>query len=380
MYEAGERFRDTAREIAGEDVPPIGVTRVGLHRGEAVVGNFGGEGRIQYTALGDAMNTAARLESANKALKTTMLVSDEAKRESTLDLFRPMGRIVLSGRATPVDGLGAGAGPRSGPRRASSTMPGSGSTPAIPRRSFSWKQSPPRIRRMRRCNISSIDAERSVLEVTLSWGPNSRFVRRALIAGAMLATTGSAAANVLVVRSSGPSAASYRAGQSLPDNARITLRAGDQVMILANGGTRTFRGPGTFSPERACGQQRDRQQWRADRARRCGSQRRDHPERPTIWHVDVTQSGTFCLASGSNVMLWRPDASAPVRLHGRRPRRRPHAQLGRRMPRPRPCPAAPVANGGDLYDHPARRRRARDDHLPAARQRAARRGGRCRRR
>jgi adenylate cyclase len=102
MYEAGETFRGMANEIAGEDIPPIGVTRVGLHRGEAVVGNFGGEGRMQYTALGDAMNTAARLESANKALKTTMLVSDEAKRESNFDYFRPMGRIVLSGRATPV--------------------------------------------------------------------------------------------------------------------------------------------------------------------------------------------------------------------------------------------------------------------------------------
>ena len=44
------------------DLPPIGCTRVGLHHGEAVVGNFGGEGRIQYTALGDGMNTAARLE------------------------------------------------------------------------------------------------------------------------------------------------------------------------------------------------------------------------------------------------------------------------------------------------------------------------------
>lgn len=102
MYLCGEEFRRTAREIGGDDLPPIGVTRVGLHRGEAVVGNFGGEGRIQYTALGDAMNTAARLESANKALKTTMLVSDEARRESSLDFFRPMGRIVLSGRATPV--------------------------------------------------------------------------------------------------------------------------------------------------------------------------------------------------------------------------------------------------------------------------------------
>ncbi len=99
LFEAGEVFR---RE-AGDDVPPIGATRVGLHKGEAVVGNFGGEKRIQYTALGDGMNTAARLESANKALKTTVLVGRSARDASGLDIFRPMGRIVLSGRATPIE-------------------------------------------------------------------------------------------------------------------------------------------------------------------------------------------------------------------------------------------------------------------------------------
>jgi adenylate cyclase len=99
MYEAGEAFRAEA----GPDLPPIGVTRVGLHKGEAVVGNFGGEKRIQYTALGDGMNTAARLESANKALKTTILVSREAMQDASSDTFRPMGRIVLSGRSTPVE-------------------------------------------------------------------------------------------------------------------------------------------------------------------------------------------------------------------------------------------------------------------------------------
>ncbi len=99
MYLAGEEFARSG----GDDIPPLGKTRVGLHRGEAVVGNFGGEGRIQYTALGDGMNTAARLESANKQLKTVALVSGEAKNDSTLDIFRPMGRIVLSGRATPVE-------------------------------------------------------------------------------------------------------------------------------------------------------------------------------------------------------------------------------------------------------------------------------------
>ena len=84
------------------DSERLGRTRVGLHHGEAIVGNFGGEGRIQYTALGDAMNCAARLEGANKYLKSVALVSDAAKSRCALDIFRPMGRIVLSGRSTPI--------------------------------------------------------------------------------------------------------------------------------------------------------------------------------------------------------------------------------------------------------------------------------------
>ncbi len=99
MHAAGERFR---RE-APAGVPPIGRTRVGLHRGEAIVGNFGGEGRIQYTALGDGMNTAARLESANKQLRTAVLVSGAVAGRSSRDIFRPLGRICVSGRATPLE-------------------------------------------------------------------------------------------------------------------------------------------------------------------------------------------------------------------------------------------------------------------------------------
>ncbi|SIO12759.1 adenylate/guanylate cyclase [Parasphingorhabdus marina DSM 22363] len=99
LYEAGEEFRKNVPE----GVPPIGRTRVGMHYGDAIVGNFGGEGRIQYTALGDAMNTAARLEAANKALETKVLVSREAMEKTGLDWYRPMGRITLRGRSTPVD-------------------------------------------------------------------------------------------------------------------------------------------------------------------------------------------------------------------------------------------------------------------------------------
>jgi len=102
MNEVGEKFRT---DVAGEDVPPIGMTRVGLHVGDAIVGNFGGEDRIQYTALGDSMNTASRLESANKSLKTGVLISAEAAARAGRDDLVPMGRVTLRGRAQPVDAL-----------------------------------------------------------------------------------------------------------------------------------------------------------------------------------------------------------------------------------------------------------------------------------
>ena len=91
-------FSDKHDEIGDR----MGRTRAGLHYGDAVVGNFGGEGRLSYTALGDAMNCGSRLEGANKYLKTIALVSEEARSKSSLDIFRPMGRIILSGRETPI--------------------------------------------------------------------------------------------------------------------------------------------------------------------------------------------------------------------------------------------------------------------------------------
>lgn len=99
MQEAGERFRG----MLPPGTPPIGRTRVGLHKSSVIVGNFGGEGRIQYTAFGDAMNTASRLESANKKLKTKALISGEAlKGAQDSERYRPMGRITVRGREHPI--------------------------------------------------------------------------------------------------------------------------------------------------------------------------------------------------------------------------------------------------------------------------------------
>jgi len=153
-----------------------------------------------------------------------------------------------------------------------------------------------------------------VREVILSWDRNK--LGRAALAALLAAGAASAAANVLVVRSAGPSARAYPAGRSLPDNARITLQAGDSLVILGATGTRTFRGPGTFSPSAAV-QAGPRTLAASDgRRARIGAVRNAGivPRSPTIWHVDVTQSGTICLAGTSNVMLWRPDAGVPTTL------------------------------------------------------------------
>jgi adenylate cyclase len=60
---------------------PFGQTRIGVNSGPAVVGNFGGSRRFDYTAHGDAINTAARLESVNKHLGTSICVAGATARQ-----------------------------------------------------------------------------------------------------------------------------------------------------------------------------------------------------------------------------------------------------------------------------------------------------------
>ncbi len=55
---------------------PRFVTRIGIHAGEAIVGNLGSTERLNYTALGDSINTASRLEEINKDYKTRIMVSE----------------------------------------------------------------------------------------------------------------------------------------------------------------------------------------------------------------------------------------------------------------------------------------------------------------
>ncbi|MEO6279599.1 adenylate/guanylate cyclase domain-containing protein [Roseateles sp.] len=75
-------------------------TRIGVHTGEVTVGNFGGEAIFDYRALGDPVNTAARLEGANKYLGTLICVSEATLAGCPGAPARPIGRLRLAGRSS----------------------------------------------------------------------------------------------------------------------------------------------------------------------------------------------------------------------------------------------------------------------------------------
>lgn len=105
-----------AAEFAKEGLPDI-TTRIGLNTDALLVGNFGSEQLTDYTAIGDGMNLAARLEAANKAFGTSILVGPETARRVAgivevreLDAVRVAGKqqvipvfevMALAGQLTP---------------------------------------------------------------------------------------------------------------------------------------------------------------------------------------------------------------------------------------------------------------------------------------
>ncbi len=80
----------------------LGATRIGVHAGPALVGNFGGGRFFDYTAYGDTINTAARLEAANKQLGTRLCASAAVAAQAAEFRGRPVGDLVLRGRAEPL--------------------------------------------------------------------------------------------------------------------------------------------------------------------------------------------------------------------------------------------------------------------------------------
>lgn len=99
-----ERFRQIVPEILGlrTGLPPINM-RVGLSTGEVTVGNIGSTYSKGYTVIGDTVNLASRLETANKQYGTTLLMSEATWRMTREAVeTRELDNVRVVGKSEPV--------------------------------------------------------------------------------------------------------------------------------------------------------------------------------------------------------------------------------------------------------------------------------------
>ncbi len=105
VLEMRAALEDFNKELAagGSGLPPLSSPinfRAGVTTGEAIVGNLGSADRFDYTAIGDIVNVASRLETANKELNTRALVSEKTYQYAKNDFnFREIDNVKLKGKS-----------------------------------------------------------------------------------------------------------------------------------------------------------------------------------------------------------------------------------------------------------------------------------------
>jgi hypothetical protein len=150
-------------------------------------------------------------------------------------------------------------------------------------------------------------------------------LRCALAAGAIfgadLGGSTAAQAQAVVIRATGPSSATYPMGRKLPAGASVVLKAGDQVTVIDQAGSRVLAGPGSFKLDNAVTRDAGGGNSalaaliaRGGARTRTGAVRGDTAPPPVeaaspdnVWYVDVSRSGTVCVADPAQVVLWRPN-------------------------------------------------------------------------
>jgi len=97
-----ERLRPFCDDLVARGGPRL-VTRIGLNSGTCVVGNMGSRDRFDYTAIGDTVNQASRLEGINKVYGTLVIASENTWQAAPGAAFgRLLDRVRVKGKAEPV--------------------------------------------------------------------------------------------------------------------------------------------------------------------------------------------------------------------------------------------------------------------------------------
>ncbi len=97
-----EALKELNEHLGRQNLPLLNM-RIGLHSGEAIVGNLGSQSRFDYTVIGDTVNLASRLEGLNKFYGTDIMASDVTVAECGPAVeFMELDRVAVKGRETPV--------------------------------------------------------------------------------------------------------------------------------------------------------------------------------------------------------------------------------------------------------------------------------------
>ena len=100
--EMNDRLIELRARALQKGVTPL-VVRMGVNTGTMVVGNMGSKQRMNYTIMGDAVNLASRLEGANKAYGSGMMISESTYSACEVDIdVRELDRITVVGKSEPV--------------------------------------------------------------------------------------------------------------------------------------------------------------------------------------------------------------------------------------------------------------------------------------
>ena len=98
-----DEFVEAFRQRKRAEGLAVGIARIGVHSGTVTIGNVGGKSFFDYRALGDAVNTAARLETVNKHLGTRTCISGVTVAACPGFIGRPVGALVLKGKTEAIE-------------------------------------------------------------------------------------------------------------------------------------------------------------------------------------------------------------------------------------------------------------------------------------